>query len=627
MRRDAAFVLEEFEQSVYRRDYEKSVRLLLVALSLFESGQGLSGGTPADLSASPGAMSDIYTRLASGITALFASDDMRLSPTGFDMLALQHRNLHEILRTGGFENADHLFKLICNDISGKQLRIDLKDRQKLLKVLICLSLHSKIAGDFSSYLKKAPSEAFKVYLGMFPYEAVLDPAAYAAREAMLKMGHLIENIPLPDIFLPRLINLWMLSSYSDSHDKHEIKRHLNVVLQKWLAGKGISPVACNPAKKSERPVIMVIAEYFNSVHAVYRCFSLAVEQLRPHFKLILLAEKDKFDNKSASMFDEVITVAWSPDNMPKIVETIRNTAPDMIYYPSVGMLVLTTALANLRLAPIQFATLGHPATTMSPHIDYFLVGSNHYGGGDVFSEKLIALSAPFPMTIRHDSNISADASKKENDVLNIAVTGTTYKLNPSFIALCKRLYHRAAKKIEFHFFALNAFGLRHQMLCREIRNWLPDACVYAFADYNTYMSRLKTCDIFLGTFPFGGTNSALDCMMLGIPGIAYEGTEPHARLDSRIARLFGLPEWTITASLKEYEEAAARLITNDIERHALSDLLKKMNIDDLMRRERDAFGTEFLDAVNFVYEYDGVIREDGRKVWMPEMRKELQTKK
>ena len=65
--------------------------------------------------------------------------------------------------------------------------------------------------------------------------------------------------------------------------------------------------------------------------------------------------------------------------------------PDVLYMPSVGMFVLTVFMSNLRVAPLQVAGLGHPATTHSDRIDCVSVEEDYVGDPACFSERLLKL--------------------------------------------------------------------------------------------------------------------------------------------------------------------------------------------------------------------------------------------
>ena len=56
------------------------------------------------------------------------------------------------------------------------------------------------------------------------------------------------------------------------------------------------------------------------------------------------------------------------------VDAIVEKRIDVLIFPEVGMVPMTTKLACLRLAPTQVAAWGHPETTGLPTIDYYLFG-------------------------------------------------------------------------------------------------------------------------------------------------------------------------------------------------------------------------------------------------------------
>ena len=50
--------------------------------------------------------------------------------------------------------------------------------------------------------------------------------------------------------------------------------------------------------------------------------------------------------------------------------------------------------------------------------------------------------------------------------------------------------------------------------------------------YPEYMESLSKCDLALFSFPFGGTNSTIDALILGLPMVSMLGKEPHAMSDA-----------------------------------------------------------------------------------------------
>ena len=90
-----------------------------------------------------------------------------------------------------------------------------------------------------------------------------------------------------------------------------------------------------------------------------------------------------------------------------------------------------------------------------------------------------------------------------------------------------------------------------------------NAVVLPRADYNTYINNLNKCDFFLSTFPFGATNSIVDAVIQGLPVVNLNGDEAHAKNDSDMLRTIDQPDWLSANSIKEYVEAAVRLVASD----------------------------------------------------------------
>src|SRR6266545_4944635 len=71
----------------------------------------------------------------------------------------------------------------------------------------------------------------------------------------------------------------------------------------------------------------------------------------------------------AQASDEPVSVVGPAEEVARIAKSL---ALDILVFPDVGMTLNSSLLVNLRLAPVQCAAWGHPVTTGSRFIDYFL---------------------------------------------------------------------------------------------------------------------------------------------------------------------------------------------------------------------------------------------------------------
>ena len=168
-------------------------------------------------------------------------------------------------------------------------------------------------------------------------------------------------------------------------------------------------------------------EYFASTHAMYRCYGPSVRALREHFDLVAVTgNRSPLDEKSAALFHQTheIDLSMLDDIVKGVCDLVEHLRPDVVYYPSIGMWPYTIALANMRLAPVQIMSLGHPASSRSDRIDYVVTEQGYMGDPSCFSERVVLLpnhSMPFEM--RPDAVHIPPEIRTAPDPLRIAVPG------------------------------------------------------------------------------------------------------------------------------------------------------------------------------------------------------------
>jgi hypothetical protein len=275
--------------------------------------------------------------------------------------------------------------------------------------------------------------------------------------------------------------------------------------------------------------------------------------------------------------------------------------PDVVYYPSVGMFLETVFLVNLRLAPMQMAALGHPATTHSPHVDYILVEEDYLGDPACFSEKVVALprdSIPYRPPA-HCPRIEPDI-RVEADPVRVAVAAAVMKLNPGFLQALRRIQAEAGVPVEYHFFTGHAIGLGKIYVQNLVRRFLPErAVVYPHTPYEGYLLNINRCDLFLNPFPFGNTNGIVDTVRQGLPGVCLTGREVHSHIDQGMFERLGLPDWLVAKTPEEYVRAALRLCEDHALRAELSHRIVTTDPDDVLFRGNPE---KFAGAVRWLHE-------------------------
>lgn len=316
-------------------------------------------------------------------------------------------------------------------------------------------------------------------------------------------------------------------------------------------------------------------------HSIYRTHSKTLEAARRHFHVVALGYEGNTDELGRAVFDEFVLLG-EPGNLLASLRLLRRQAeqrrPRVFYMPSVGMFPITMFAANLRVAPLQVAALGHPATTCSARIDYISVEEDFVGDPACFTERLLRLPADGQPYRPSAVPFSVPRLQRlDQPIVNVAIAATTMKLNPRFLMACQKIVElaaqppagRPARQLRLHFLVGQAQGLLYPQLQRLILRYIPTALVYPHQPYQQYLSLFNQCDMFLSPLPFGNTNGIIDAFTVGLPGVCKTGPEVFEHIDEGLFRRVGLPDWTIASTLDDYILAAVRMATDYPARQAL----------------------------------------------------------
>ena len=596
--------LETFEKAVYAHDYEEASKLLLDSLRKLKAGAAFIG-YPTTLEA----MVPLYTRYCAAVFALLADPQYVLTQEGFDAVAGENAIIDLLFRCSVFGTSDHMLPQFAADPTEKDTnKIKFKDSVGLLKYLITYSLRSGFRMNFEKAFADNPQLTFALYIGMLTTMLATSKDAHARREELLGLHTLFSGVNLSDRFLSPMSDAYMYCSYATRQDKHALKRTIHSLYAKMMADNGFHESKFDKRKAREKPVVLVPVEWFTSLHAMYRCYAPLIRQLRTKFKVVGMGRPHSVDDLSKKEFDGWYEIPEERIILSKVVAHIKTINPDVIYYPSIGMDLVWVALSSIRLAPVQVMTLGHPASSQSPAIDYVITEDGDIGDPALFSETIVPLprGSLFRFVMRPDAELPIPFTEAHPAVLRLAVPAMVLKLSAPFMETLREIASKAEErghKVEFHFWP-NMIGTVLHQTAKELREWLPNALIYERSQYNEYMRQLQRCHIQLGTFPFGGTNSNIDSMLLGLPLVCMEGMEPHERFDATMQRRAGTPEWLIAHTKEEYVDAALRLIENGDERVAISQYLTEhADVAGKFLSEPSAeFSTAFVDAMWSLYE-------------------------
>ncbi len=572
------FDLERYEFHVYRRAHEPAARELVQLLLALDASGGRFGSAfsaqPTMAGLDDGELdAHVLSRIAAATMCLFADPGFRLAPIGVAHLLNLHRWLGTLFAASPLRNADAVLRTM-NLRGPASAELEVR-REDLAKLCLLFNADSRIPLNLEALWAGDRTLAAGLCLSLLAPRFVGSLEAHAKREVVLPwLASRLDQIDDLDA-LPTAIlhDAYMHCSYADRADKHAIKRPINALIRRKLAQMGLSPataaVAAPAPPRGARPLLLVVLEWFNATHSIYRTHSRTLEAARARFRVVGIGQRE-VDAAGRAVFDTFVELPADGGlaaQLHFIADYARREGAQVLYMPSVGMFPLTMFLANLRLAPLQLFALGHPATTLSPELDYAVVEEDYVGDPACFSEPLLLLprdGMPYRPSAAMAGIDLPGAIRPRPQVVEIAIAATTMKLNPGFLAALARIADGCGRTVRFHFLVGQELGLVREQVVHAVRRQLGErAVVYAHQPYAQYMQCIAGCDLFLDPFPFGNTNGIVDTVAAGLVGVCRSGREVHECIDGALFRRLGLPEWLVTHDVDGYVAAAVRLVTDD----------------------------------------------------------------
>ena len=601
------FSLERFEFLCYSRQHEAAAQELVQLLGILDQQYGELAGRfearPLEGVDFRDIDQHLMARMAGAISCLFADPAFNVSEFGFRLLMPYHRWISSVFAASPYRNADHVIRSL--NIEQKDPEVFRIDPQNYFKFCLLYSPESEIPLDVESVWADNKAVAASLFLTLMSPRFLGTPAAHSKRELLLAwLPDRLTEIPSIDLLpLGILHDVYMHCSYADLPQRHAIKAAINVLIRRKFDSEGIHDLPAEQLARARshrstangKPVMLVLMEWFTGQHSIYRTHSLTLEGARKRFHVIGMGIDSTVDEIGKAVFDEFIVLP-RPDHLLSSVIAVRQIAerlqPAVFYMPSVGMFPITMLMANLRIAALQVAALGHPATTRSDCIDRISVEEDFVGDPNCFSEQLLLLprdGQPYrPSTL---SRTQYPRGERSAEVVRIAIAATIMKINPRFLMALRQIADRAVRPCEFHFLVGQAQGLVYPQVRGLIHRFLGNAVVHPHQAYERYMHCLNQCDFFLSPFPFGNTNGIVDAVTVGLAGVNLSGPEVFEHIDHGLFKRLGLPDWLTATSIDAYVEAACRLINErDMCADLTQQLLRERTVERLFRGDGSALG-------------------------------------
>lgn len=324
--------------------------------------------------------------------------------------------------------------------------------------------------------------------------------------------------------------------------------------------------------------VLVISYAFRKGMAIHKAIAEYFHALKPEYRLTYLNLQHAADPfvMDDDLFDEIIHAFDETGLSEKAFKALQEGDYGVIIYPDTSLCFNSSALAQSRLAPIQITTYGHPVSTWSDEMDYFIGGQDTeadftYGN---YSERLVLLpgngNCPLPVT--------DIADEPELDEYRICCSWGYIKTHYAMLDLLNRIRERSDKPIKFFFTDINTNRLTFLAAKKEIESVMGDGAIVSRSlPRPLYMKNIAQCKFAIDSWPFGGFNRILDLLAQKRPVIIREGNRAYNRMNAALLERIGLEELVVQTE-KQVISKSLELIFNEDYRLSLIERIGKADI-------------------------------------------------
>ena len=364
-------------------------------------------------------------------------------------------------------------------------------------------------------------------------------------------------------------------SYSD-YDNLEFNKK-NVLAFKKLF-KILNDESFSKRKIQGKIRIGVISEFFTD-HTIGKLYKDLIFSLnKKKFETFIFhSQKTKpgeiFNEFKKKQKEGILKNELLPIKLLEKINVIKSFELDVIFYPDIGLSTEFYYLALMRLARYQITTFGHPETTGSNSIDYYLISKNcvNQNTQKHYSEKLLLMNYlpmvyPKPITKK---KISENDLQKKNIY---SCPQTLFKIHPDFDQLIFDIIETDKKAIVYFIKDRNKVWYK-KLIKRFSENKKYDPAKIIFMDplnYEDYLIHIGKASVLLDPIYYGAGNSFFESMLFGTPSITLPTDHIKSRLVLGAYKQMEILDPPIAKNFKNYVDLAV----NYANREDIGDLKK-----------------------------------------------------
>ncbi len=391
-------------------------------------------------------------------------------------------------------------------------------------------------------------------------------------------------------------------TYVDNALDRNLKRGFCRAIRRYV---GSAQIVNRPNPRS----IAIVTAYWNGDHAVYRAFAPYVEELAKQYELTLINLKPGGKPAKKEFFKHVYDVAATTEKIN--ISAISQNDFQLAYFPDVGMSQEGVYFANMRIAPIQCMGTGHPVTSCSPVMDYFMSGSevetpDH--AEENYDERLVLLPGLSVNPLRPKYTPKRPAIP---DDFIINLPWSHMKNNHNITKVLRRIYDEAKRKVVFSVFP--GCGVTqnsaYMATIQDFANILPQDAVLVQPDfdYQIYMYRQEFGRFTLHSYTFGGGTTAVDALAIRKPLVVLRGRHEYNRYPAALLTRLSLEE-LIADSVDQWVAICLRLIDDETYLADITRRVEELDLEEKLYKLNDP--THLRRAFDHLITHDAALRKD-----------------
>ncbi|MBS1953935.1 MAG: tetratricopeptide repeat protein [Cyanobacteria bacterium SZAS-4] len=440
-------------------------------------------------------------------------------------------------------------------------------------------------------------------------------------QASTLIGDLPEPLKPEDVSALRWI-LFLITnfylSYHQMNDKALMTQYAQLatnILKSDLAPY-LEPIP--PRAKAGKIRVGVASAYLCEHHGAmwtYAWLSNLPAQDYEFFLYSLNGKSDEYTRKFASLG----TFRWfdfREGSYLSALQRIKSDGLDIMLFPDVGMNPASRIISLARLAPVQCVGWGHPGTTGSTNVDYFLSSEwmEPEDSANRYCETLVKFKN-LGLTLDPPSDTDVHGTREQFGLPTDKVLYGTVQSAFKYLPRYDFVYAEMAKRDPSAFFVFVESSVEKEtiVLGKRLRDTFEAhglsfderAKIIPRCDRKTYMKLLSVLDVNLNSIGWNGGYTTMDSMSMNLPMVTTDGESMTGRSCQAMLSAVGVDE-LIGKNVEDYINIAVKLGTDSEYRKAIVAKIKdqkhKLFNDLESARELDALwkschgGTKILET-------------------------------